>query len=93
MGEDYGLVQEEASLKETRSTWHLIFARPGMSKVNALRNEEESDDEDDDEPPARCPRSRSINALMPDMSSMETMVAAIMRKQMRGSTIHHARFG
>ena len=63
---------------------HLAsYLRPGMSRVNALRPQDESDD-DDDEPQARAPRGRSVNALMPDMDSVETMVAAIMRKQMKG---------
>ena len=64
---------------------HLAsYLRPGMSRVNALRPQEESDDDDDDEPQARAPRGRSVNARMPDMNSMETMAAAIMRKQMKG---------
>ena len=63
---------------------HLAsYLRPGMSRVNALRPQDDSDD-DDDEPQARAPKGRSVNALVPDMDSVETMVAAIMRKQMKG---------
>ena len=66
---------------------HLAsYLRPGMSKVNALRGRDESDDDEDDDEPIQPRRGRPApNAApsMPDPSAMETMIAALVRKQMK----------
>ena len=45
---------------------------------------ESSDSDDDDEPPKRAPRGRDTTGR-PDPRDMETMIAAMVRKQMKGS--------
>ena len=60
------------------------YLRPGSSRVHVLRHDESSDSEDDQEPPKRAPRGRDTTGR-PDPRDMETMIAAMVRKQMKGN--------
>ena len=58
------------------------YLRPGSSRINAVRRQDDSDDDEDDPVPVK-PRRGNPAPTMPDLSAMETMVAAVMRKQMK----------
>ena len=52
--------------------------------MNAIRHDESSDSDDDDEPTKRATRGRD-KTWRPDPRDMETMIAAMVRKQMKGN--------
>ena len=60
------------------------YLRPGSSRMSALRHDESSDSDDDDEPSKRATRGRDTTGR-PDPRDMETMIAAMVRKQMKGN--------